>query len=149
MNKQFICLAGILILAIMAVAVAASAQDPSAAANNGTLNNTTLNGTTTDSAAAALDLDLKGHGALNLSTIKDQTVTAVPISEVAGVAPLVAAGASSAQVASEPANSHKIGSGVASIEGHLEQAEAGPLSLDIATKPMRDTGKMFFVCDLV
>jgi hypothetical protein len=138
MNKQFIYLTSILISA-MTVAVVASAQDASIAANNTTLNNNT-----------PLNLDVAGQSLQNLSTVNSQTVTVAPISEMAGAAPLVAAGAASAQVASEPADSYKIGSSVGGIDPfNPKHVDVEPLSLGIATKPMRDTGKMFFVCDIV
>jgi hypothetical protein len=133
MNKQFIYLTSILVLAIAAI-VAVPAQETDAAAN-ATLNNTTLNNTI--------------QAAQNLSTVNGQPPAVAAISKLASAAPLVAAGASSAQVASQP-DSYKIGTGVG--ESHIfnpEHIEIEPLNLGIPIKPMRDTGKMFFVCNIV
>jgi hypothetical protein len=163
MNKQFIYFASILVLA-MASTFAVTAQETNGTANNATLNNTILDNVTVgianptgqnstqanDSADAALNIGAASHTAQNLSTVNGQPVVVADISEMAGVAPLVAAGASSAQVASELAGSFKIGTGVGGSDPfNPEHVEIESLELGIPIKPMRDTGKMFFVCDIV
>ena len=132
MNKQLVYLASILVLA-MAATLAVTAQETNA---NATLNSTSLNNTS--------------RIAQNLSTVNGQPIVVANISEMAGVAPLVTAGASSAQATSEPAGSFKIGTGVGGIDPFNPQhVEIETLKLGIPIKAMRDTGKMFFVCDLV
>jgi hypothetical protein len=163
MNKQFIYLTSILVLA-MAASIAATAQESNATANNTTLNNTTLDNAAVsidsptgqnstqvnDSADAALNIGAASHTTQNLSTVNDKPVVVADISEMAGVAPMVTAGASSAQAASEPASSFKIGTGVGGLDPlNPKHAEVETLKLGIATKPMRETGKMYFVCDIV
>ena len=126
MNKQLIYLASILAVA-MAASIAVTAQETNAAANNTTMNNI-----------------------MNLSTVNGQTIAVADISERAGVAPLVTAVASSAQVASDPAGSFKIGAGVGGIDPfNPKHAKVETMKLGIPIKSMRDTGKMFFVCDIV
>jgi len=158
MNKQFIYLAGILILAT-ATMFAAAAQETGAANatvenntfNNSALNNTALNNSTISPAPdiAVLDIGAAIQTAQNLSTVNGQAPELAAISELAGPAPLVAAGASSAQVASEP-GSYKIGTGVGGFDVfNPEHMEVEPLKVGIPIKPIRDTGKMFFVCDIV
>jgi hypothetical protein len=151
MNKQFIYLAGILILA-MAATFAVTAQETNATANNATLNSTILNNTTpaNDSEDAALNIGAAIHTAQNLSTVNGQPIVVADISEMAGVAPMVTAGASSAQSASELAGSFKIGKGVGGSDlFNPEHVKIDTLKLGIPIKAMRDTGKMYFVCDIV
>ena len=151
MNKQFIYFAGILVLA-MAATFAVTAQETSATANNATLKSTILNNTTTanDSADAALNIGAESHPHQNLSTVNGQPIVVADISEMAGVAPLVAASASSAQSASEVTGSFKIGTGVGGLDPfNPEHVEIEPQKLGIPIKAMRDTGKMYFVCDIV
>jgi len=151
MNKQFIYFAGILVLA-MAATFAVTAQETNATPNNATLNSTILNNTTTtnDSADAALTISAESHTTQNLSTVNGQPIVVADISEMAGVAPLVTAGASSAQSASEVADSFKIGTGVGGLDPfNPEHFEIEPQKLGIPIKAMRDTGKMYFVCDIV
>jgi len=163
MKKQFIYLTSILVIA-MAATVAVTSQESNETANNATLNNSILDNATlgamnqtvqnstlaNNSADAALDISASSHAAQNLSTVNRQPITVAPISELAGVAPLVAAGASSAQVASEPAGSFKIGTGVGGSDPfNPVHVEIETMKLDIPIKSMRDTGKMFFVCNIV
>jgi len=168
MIQQFRYLAGILAV-IMAVSFVATAQDAGAAMNNSTVNNTTTNNTAIDNASAGaksnlaqvssaatevtgttFNLDSSGQSVQNLSTVNGKTFATASISDMAGAAPLVAAGAASAQAVTTPANSYKIGTGVGGIDPfNPKHADITPQSLDIATKPIRDTGKMFFVCDIV
>ncbi|MGV8174082.1 MAG: hypothetical protein ACP5OU_00065 [Methanothrix sp.] len=166
MSKSLIFLASILISVLAAAAV--SAQEINATDDNATLNNTTLNSTIVEDAAAGsenasalgqvqsgesatpMSLDIEAAGAKNLSTASVTKASVMPISQMAGIAPLVAAGASSIQVADEPADSIRIGTVVDGIDNlKPDHLEVEPLSLGIPIKPMRDTGKMFFVCDLV
>lgn len=164
MSKNLIFLASILILAL--AAAACRAQEINATVDNATLNNTNSstiiddaagaeNATAKDSdpagkAAGPMNLDVQAAAAQNLSTAKSLSATVASISQMAGAAPLVAAGASSIQVARAPEDSYKIGTGVGGIDQfNPEHMEIEPLSLGIPIKPMRDTGKMFFVCDLV
>ena len=151
MNKQFIYLAGILVLAMTAT-FAVTAQETNATANNTTLNSTILNNTTiaNDPADAALNIGAESHDTQNLSTVNGQSNVVADISEMAGVAPLVAAGASSAQSPSKIASSFKIGTGVGGLDPfNPEHVMLESLKLGIPIKEMRDTGKMFFVCDIV
>jgi hypothetical protein len=163
MNKQFVYLTSILVLA-MTTSIAATAQESNATANNTTLNSTTLDNAAASigsptgqnttqvngSADAVLDIGAASHASQNLSTVNDRPVVVADITEMAGVAPLVTAGASSAQATSELAGSFKIGTGVGGSDTfNPKHAEIEALKLGIATKPMRDTGKMFFVCDIV
>lgn len=168
MNRQFIYLTSILVLA-MAASFAATAQESNATANNTTLNNTTLNNTilenavvaianptgqnstpVNDSADAALKIGAESHITQNLSTVNGQPTVVADVSKMGGVAPLVAAGASSAQSASEVAGSFKIGTGVGGLDPfNPEHVEIESLKLGIPIKAMRDTGKMYFVCDIV
>jgi hypothetical protein len=163
MNKQFIYFAGILVLAMTATFVV-TAQESNAIVNNTTLNNTTLDNATesianptgqnstqaNDSADATLNIGAVSHAAQNLSIVNGQPVVVADISEMAGVAPLVAAGASSAQSARELAGSFKIGTGAGGLDPfNPKHVEIDPLKLGIPIKSMRDTGKMFFVCDIV
>ncbi len=151
MNKQFIYFTGILILATTAT-FAVTAQETGATANNTTLNSTIQNNSTTanDSADAALNFGAEGHNAQNLSTVEGQPIVVADISEMAGVAPLVAAGASSAQSANKIENSFKIGTEVGGLDPfNPKHVKIDSLKLGIPIKEMRDTGKMFFVCDIV
>jgi hypothetical protein len=69
---------------------------------------------------------------------------------MAGVAPLVTAGASSAQSPSNIASSFKIGTGVGGLDPfNPKHVQLESLKMGLPIKPMRDTGKMFFVCDIV
>jgi hypothetical protein len=168
MNKKFIYLTSILAVA-MAASIAVTAQENNATANNAALNNTTLNDTILDNATvgavnttaqnsapangysdAVLNIGAANHTTQNLSTVNGQTIVVAPISKLASVAPLVAAGASSAQVASEPEGSFKIGAGAGGSDPfNPKHLEIETLEIGIPIKSMRDTGKMFFVCDIV
>jgi hypothetical protein len=151
MNKQFIYIAGILVL-VLTVAFTVTAQETNATANNTTLNSTILNNTTiaNDPADAAINIGEESQNAQNLSTMNGKPTVVADISDMAGVAPLVAAGASSAQIPGEIASSFKIGTGVGGLDPfNPEHMKLESLKLGIPIKPMRDTGKMFFVCDIV
>jgi len=150
MNKLY--LAGILVLLLVA-ARAVPAQESNASLNS-TISNSTLQNNTTAPAASVSPVPVGNPGATegpqNLSTVNGRQISSLPISQMAGVAPLVAAGASSAQVAGEESGSYKIGEVAGGIDiFDPEHAEVKPLELGIETKPIRDVGKMFFVCDIV
>jgi len=86
----------------------------------------------------------------NLSTVDNATITVAPISEMAKTAPEVAAASSSAQVAYAPEGALKLGSGVGGWDpSNPTHKEVNTQELGMAIKPMRDTEKMFFVCDIV
>ncbi len=151
MIKPFIYLAGILVLAMTAT-FAANAQDINAMQNNSTSNSTIANNTTIAAAPAeeTMNIGEGSHDSQNLSTINGKQTDVADISEMAGVAPLVAAGASSAQSPSNIASSFKIGTGVGGLDPfNPEHVQLESLKLGLPIKPMRDTEKMFFVCDIV
>jgi len=86
----------------------------------------------------------------NLSTVDNATITVAPISDMAKTAPEVAAASSSAQVAYAPEGSLKLGSGVGGWDpSSPTHKEVSSQELGMPIKPMRDTEKMFFVCDIV
>ena len=86
----------------------------------------------------------------NLSTVDNATITVAPISEMAKTAPEVAAAASSVQVAYAPEGALKLGSGVGGWDPlSPTHKEVNTQELGIPIKPMRDTERMFFVCDIV
>jgi hypothetical protein len=151
MIKSFIYLTGILIL-FMTAAFAANAQDINATQNNSTLNSTIMNNATIAAAPAeeTMNAGEEIHDSQNLSTVNGKQTTVADISGMAGAAPLVAAGASSAQSPRNIANSFKIGTGVGGQDPfNPEHVQLESLKVGLPIKPMRDTGKMFFVCDIV
>jgi len=151
MIKSFIYLAGILIL-FMTAAFAANAQEINATQNNTTLNSTIMNNTTIAATPAeeAMNLGEASRDSQNLSTINGKQTTVADISGMAGAAPLVAAGASSAQSPSNIEGSFKIGTGVGGQDPfNPKHVQLESLKLGLPIKPMRDTEKMFFVCDIV
>ena len=78
------------------------------------------------------------------------TIVVAPISEMAKTAPEVAAAASSVQVAYAPEGALKLGSGVGGWDpSSPTHKEVKTQELGIPIKPMRDTERMFFVCDIV
>jgi hypothetical protein len=86
----------------------------------------------------------------NLSTVDNATIVTAPISEMAKQAPEVAAAASSAQVAYAPEGALKLGSGIGGWDpSSPTHKEVKTQELGIPIKPMRDTERMFFVCDIV
>ena len=168
MNKKFIYLTSILAVA-MAASIAVTAQESNATANNVTLNNTTLNDTILENATGRRSESDSAKfrpckwfcrccieywcSKSNYSESKHcewPTDCSRSHQQIGSVAPLVAAGASSAQVASEPEGSFKIGTGVGGSDPfNPEHVEIETLKIGIPIKSMRDTGKMFFVCDIV
>jgi len=152
MNKLLIYLASLLILA-EATALAVSAQEINATAD-AALNNTTINSTS----AAAEALQSSNNSAINLSTAKEATQNlstadssvVAPISQMALPAPEVAAGASSIQSASALEASQKIGTVVKDANRTVQDpSQLKPLEVGLPTKPIKDVGTIFFVCDLV
>ena len=174
MNQKYIYLTSILVL-MMAATVAVPAQELNALENNAILNNTTSNAevnittqnstpanvtypenTIAESALNNASLDAASNDstinqiAQNLSTVNDNPLVAVPISEIAKTAPEVAAGASSAQAATKLEDAYKLGSGVGGLDPfNPKHKEIESLEVGLPIKPMRDTSKLFFVCDIV
>jgi len=97
---------------------------------------------------AVLNTTAANQTALNLSTMNNQTLDAVSIMEIAKKAPLVAAGASSIQAPTKEEGALLIGK-----DGwdplHDRHRIIEPSKIGLPIKPIRDTGKMFFVCDIV
>ena len=97
---------------------------------------------------AVLNRTSANQTALNLSTINNVTLDAVSITEIAKKAPEVAAGASSIQAPTKEEGALLIGKGGWDpLHDRHESIEPNKIGLPI--KPLRDTGKMFFVCDIV
>ncbi len=98
----------------------------------------------------ALNMTPINQTSLNLSTVNNRTLDIVPISEIAGVAPEVAAAAASVQVTYEQDGTMKLGSGVGGWDPfNVKHIDVESHKLDIPIKPMRDTGRMFFVCNII
>jgi hypothetical protein len=116
--------------------------------SNADLNNTTSNQTILDQ--AALDQAAMDETAMNLSTADNATLSVAPISDMARVDPELAATASSVQVASNPEGVFKIGEGVNGRDlFELKEYGVKTMEVGIPIKPLRDVGKMVFVCDIV
>jgi len=97
---------------------------------------------------AVLNTTAANQTALNLSTINNVTLDAVSITEIAKKAPEVAAGASSIQAPTKEEGALLIGKdGWDPLHDRHKSIEPSKIGLPI--KPIRDTGKMFFVCDIV
>ena len=115
------------------------------------LNNTTAIalGNTSPKKTVIVDTGLN-QTTKNLSTVDNATIVAAPISEMAKTAPEVAAAASSVQVAYAPEGALKLGSGVGGWDpSSPTHKDVKTQELGIPIKPMRDTERMFFVCDIV
>jgi hypothetical protein len=179
MTKKYVYLTSILVL-MMSATVAVYGQELNASDNNAALNNSTSNSgvnisaniTTQNSTPANVtnpdnittepalnnaslsdvasnDNDVN-QIAQNLSTMGNKPLVAVSISEIAKIAPEVAAGASSAQASTKQEDAYKLGSGVGGLDPfNPKHEEIESLKLDLSIKPMRDTSKLFFVCDIV
>ena len=97
---------------------------------------------------AVLNTTTVNQTALNLSTVNNVALDAVSIMEIAKKAPLVAAGASSIQ-----APTKEEGALLIVKDGwdplHDRHKSIEPSKIGLPIKPIRDTGKMFFVCDIV
>ncbi|VVB71512.1 Uncharacterised protein [uncultured archaeon] len=99
---------------------------------------------------AAADLDTAIKASQKLSTVNNETLDTVSISNIAKKAPDVAVVASSAQSSKELEGAYKLGDGVGGLNPFNPKHKiVKPLELGIATKPLRDTSKMYFVCDIV
>ncbi len=97
---------------------------------------------------AVLNTTAANQTALNLSTVNNVTLDAVSITEIAKKAPLVAAGASSIQAPTKEEGALLIGKdGWDPLHDRHKSIEPSRIGLPI--KPIRDTGKMFFMCDIV
>lgn len=177
MTKQiiyFVCLLAVMI----AVTITSHAQDnnttsnltanstelngsqilgqPSVASGNNSSSTVALNNTTARALGDAspkktirVDTALN-QTSQNLSTVDNTTIIAAPISDMAKKAPEVAAAASSVQVAYAPEGALKLGSGIGGWDpSNPTHREVSSQELGMAVKPMRDTEKMFFVCDIV
>jgi hypothetical protein len=97
---------------------------------------------------AVLNTTTVNQTALNLSTVNNVALDAVSITEIAKKAPLVAAGASSIQAPTKEEGALLIGKdGWDPLHDRHKSIEPSKIGLPI--KPIRDTGKMFFVCDIV
>jgi len=97
---------------------------------------------------AVLNTTAANQTALNLSTVNNVTLEAVSIVEIAKKAPEVAAGAASIQAPTKEEGALLIGKGGWDpLHDRHESIEPNKIGLPI--KPLRDTGKMFFVCDIV
>lgn len=97
---------------------------------------------------AVLNTTTVNQTALNLSTVNNVALDAVSIMEIAKKAPLVAAGASSIQAPTKEEGALLIGKdGWDPLHDRHKSIEPSKIGLPI--KPIRDTGKMFFVCDIV
>jgi hypothetical protein len=119
-----------------------------ASLSNVDLNNTTSNQTALDQ--TALEQAAMDQAALNLSTADNATLYIAPISDMAKVDPELAATASAAQVASDPEGVFKLGEGVNGRDlFELKEYDVKTMEIGIPIKPLRDVGKMVFVCDIV
>jgi hypothetical protein len=97
---------------------------------------------------AVLNTTAANQTALNLSTVNNVTLDAVSITEIAKKAPEVAAGASSIQAPTKEEGALLIGKG-GWDPLHDRHKSIEPNKIGLPIKPIRDTGKMFFVCDIV
>lgn len=117
-------------------------------ANNSSLNSVDLNNTALNQ--TALDQAALDQTALNLSTADETASNVAPISDIAKVDPELAATASSVQVATNPEGVFKLGVGVGGRDlFDVKENGITTMELGIPIKPLRDVGKMVFVCDIV
>jgi hypothetical protein len=139
---------------VVAVVPATFAQESiNATLNNTTLNDTALNNTTLNNitlSSAAVNQTVLEETALNLSVINNAAVEVAPISDMAKVAPEVAATASAVQVATDPEGVFKLGEGVGGKDlFEVKDKEVTTMEIGMPIKSLRDVGKMVFVCDIV
>lgn len=150
MIKLLAYVLGILTLAIM-LSFAVSADEIETALN-ATNNNSTsdaLNGSISND-AQMINTSEELNQTLNLSTINEKPLDLVSISNIAKKAPDLAATASSSQIAVEPVGSMRIGNAIGGWNPFNPQHKIiNSTKLGLPIKPMRDTEKMFFVCDIV
>ncbi len=141
-------------MAAAAFVPAAIAQDSiNATVNDTALNSTTLNNTTADNTTAdniTVDNITVDNASASGVDLNSTTPSVAPISDMAKVDPVLAATASSAQVASDPEGVFKLGEGIGGKD-LFEVKENGVKTMEIGIpiKPLRDVGKMVFVCDIV
>lgn len=140
------------LLSLMVVTVfmpATLAQENlNATLNNTTMNNITLNNTVSNQTAP--DQTAINETVLNLSTTNNETMDAAPISDMAKVAPEVAAKAPAVQVATDPEGVYKLGEGVGGRDlFEVKEKDIKTMEIGLPIKPLRDVGKMVFVCDIV
>jgi hypothetical protein len=97
-----------------------------------------------------LDNSTLNQSSRNLSTVNGERSVTVPISDIAKNSPEVAARASSAQISTELAGAYRLGSGLSGLDPfNPKHAKVDSLVLGMKTKPIRDTSKLFFICDIV
>jgi hypothetical protein len=158
------------LLSLMAAAAfvpATLAQESlNATLNNTTMDNITLNNTALNDTAgtalsdtalnntvlnqAAPDQMAINETVLNLSTTNNETMDAAPISDMAKVAPEVAAKAPAVQVATDPEGVYKLGEGIGGRDlFEMKEKDIKTMEIGLPIKPLRDVGKMVFVCDIV
>ncbi len=145
------CLMCLMATAAMPIAFAQTGINETS--NNTTQNETALNGTALNESAinetALVNAGLE-QTALNLSIINNVTVDTAPISDMAKAAPEVAAKAAAVQVATDPETVFKLGEGIGGRNlFEVKDREISTMEIGIPIKPMRDVGKMVFVCDIV
>lgn len=154
MHKELAFVFCLMSLMVVAVVPATFAQESiNATLNNTTLNDTALNNTTLNNitlSSAAVNQTVLEETALNLSIINDAAVEVAPISDMAKVAPEVAATASAVQVATDPEGVFKLGEGVGGRDlFEVKDKEVTTMEIGMPIKSLRDVGKMVFVCDIV
>jgi hypothetical protein len=154
MHKELTFVFCLLSLVVVAVVPATFAQESiNATLNNTTLNDTALNNTTLNNitlSSAAVNQTVLEETALNLSVINNAAVEVAPISDMAKVAPEVAATASAVQVATDPEGVFKLGEGVGGRDlFEVKDKEVTTMEIGMPIKSLRDVGKMVFVCDIV
>ncbi|NMB84624.1 MAG: hypothetical protein A4E44_00423 [Methanosaeta sp. PtaB.Bin018] len=155
--KYITCALVFMIASTIALSIAVSAQDNNASLNNITKSYAAMNNTTagesligTSQKIAALDTNASNKIALNVSTVDKEPLVTAQISEMAKSAPEVAAAASSIQVAYESRRAFKLGSSVGGWDPfNPRHKEVESQRIGMPTKPMQDTEKMVFVCDIV
>ncbi len=160
MNKELTFAFSLLSLMAVAVFVPATLaqENLNATSNNTTMDNITLNNTTSNDTVlnntvlnqTVPDQTVTNEAVLNLSTTNNETMDAAPISDMAKVAPEVAAKAPAVQVATDPEGVYKLGEGVGGRDlFEVKEKDTKTMEIGMPIKPLRDVGKMVFVCDIV
>lgn len=160
MNSHYLHVIFILLLTV-GPAISIQSQDGSNQENGTIADNTLANSTgnsslnlsasnLTSANDTALNNTTQNITALNLSTLNGEIPAAVFISEMADRAPLVAATASSAQASSQPEGSVLLGPEIGGLDPfNPKHVEVEPAEIGMPIKPLRNTGDMVFVCDIV
>lgn len=155
MNKELTFAFSLLSLMAVAVFVPATLaqENLNATSNNTTMDNITLNNTVSNQTASD-QMSINGTSinetVLNLSTTNNETMDAAPISDMAKVAPEVAAKAPAVQVATDPEGVYKLGEGIGGRDlFEVNEKDIKTTEIGLPIKPLRDVGKMVFVCDIV